>query len=379
MSTKTNLTDSILAPYAMQEELSRGRKHAENEHPYRNIYQRDRDRIIHCAAFRKLEFKTQVFVFHEGDYYRTRLTHTIEVAQIARTIAKALSLNEGLAETIALAHDLGHTPFGHAGEDILNNLMREHGGFNHNIQTLRIVELLEERYPDFPGLNLTWEVREGIAKHTTNFDTSVRIQEYEPDKKSSLEAQIVDLADEIAYNNHDLDDGLTSGLLGENNLEEVSLWNETVKEFKIEKLNQKLKHYSIIRNLINIFVTDLIDESNKRIKKFKIKSLVDVKKSREKIIAFSDEMTRKRKQLSNFLEQNLYKHHRVIRMADKAKRFIEDLFRVYSDNPQTLPKELHEKLKKGNKFTVICDYIAGMTDRSALDEHKKLFDPYERV
>ena len=369
----------MLAPYAMKEEFSRGRKYPEKEHPYRDIYQRDRDRIIHSAAFRKLEFKTQVFVFHEGDYYRTRLTHTIEVAQIARTIAKTLNLNEGLAEAIALIHDLGHTPFGHAGEDTLNNLMKDHGGFNHNIQTLRIIELLEERYPDFPGLNLTWEVREGVAKHSTNFDVCTRIKEYEPDKNATLEAQIVDLADEIAYNNHDLDDGLTSGLIKKEEIEQVQLWQQNLKTNDLSRLSIRKQHYLIIRQLINLFVTDLIDESRKRLKDLSIKSIDDVRNSKEKIIAFSSDMAKKRKELSQFLEQNLYRHYRVIRMADKARRFIQDLFCIYRDNPQTLPKEFQEKMQKEDKFVVICDYIAGMTDRSALDEHKRLFDPYEKV
>jgi len=369
----------MLAKYAMREDFSRGRKYPEKEHPYRNIYQRDRDRIIHSAAFRKLEFKTQVFVFHEDDYYRTRLTHTIEVAQIARTIARTLNLNEDLAEAIALIHDLGHTPFGHAGEDALNNLMKDHGGFNHNIQTLRIIEVLEERYPDFPGLNLTWEVREGVAKHSTNFDVSPKLLEYEPDKKATLEAQIVDLADEIAYNNHDLDDGLTSGLIKKEDIEQIQLWQQILKSYDFSKLSQRKQHYLIIRQLINIFVTDLIEESKNRLKKFSIQSLEDVRKCEEKIIAFSSQMTEKRKELLNFLDQNLYKHFRVIRMADKAKRFIQDLFCIYRDNPQTLPKEFQEKMKKEDKYVVICDYIAAMTDRSCLDEHKRLFDPYEKV
>lgn len=278
-----------LANYAMHEEFSRGRKFKEEEHSYRNIYQRDRDRIIHSAAFRRLEYKTQVFVYHEGDYYRTRLTHSIEVAQIARTIAKALKLNEDLVEAIALAHDLGHTPFGHAGEDALNVLMKSHGGFNHNLQTLRIVDILEERYPYFNGLNLTWEVREGIAKHTTDYDSATKINEFQPNKMPSLEAQVVDIADEIAYDNHDLDDGITSGLINESSLLNLALWKKAEEHIKknIGEINAKIKKYQIIRFLINTLVSDLIDESKKNISCFKISSVEDVRNSKKKIISLA--------------------------------------------------------------------------------------------
>lgn len=370
-----------LANYAMHEELSRGRKFKEERHAYRNIYQRDRDRIIHSAAFRRLEYKTQVFVYHEGDYYRTRLTHTIEVAQIARTIAKALKLNEDLVETIALAHDLGHTPFGHAGEDVLNNLMKSYGGFNHNLQTLRIVDLLEERYPNFKGLNLTWEVREGIAKHTTKYDMSTKIREFQPKKMPTLEAQVVDFADEIAYDNHDLDDGITSGLISEGTLSEFPLWQDANLhiEIKIGKIDKKIKKYQIIRFLINMLVSDLINESKKNIASSKVSSVENVRNSKKKLISFSPKVSRKSAQLRSFLSSNLYEHYRVIRMADKAKRFIEDMFKIYLKRPQALPKEYQLKLKTENKHRVVCDYIAGMTDRYALNEHKKLFDPYEKV
>jgi len=268
----------------MHEQFSRGRKFKEEEHSYRNIYQRDRDRIIHSAAFRRLEYKTQVFVYHEGDYYRTRLTHTIEVAQIARTIAKALMLNEDLVEAIALAHDLGHTPFGHAGEEALNTLMKSHGGFNHNLQTLRIVDTLEERYPNFKGLNLTWEVREGIAKHTTNYDSATKISEFRPNKMPTLEAQVVDIADEIAYDNHDLDDGITSGLINENSLFSLNLWKEAEEHIKskVGEIESKIKKYQIIRFLIDTLVSDLINQSKKNILSSKISSIEDVRNSRKK-------------------------------------------------------------------------------------------------
>lgn len=373
--------DSNLASYAMREELSRGRKFKEEEHKYRNIYQRDRDRIIHSAAFRRLEYKTQVFVYHEGDYYRTRLTHTIEVAQIARTIAKALRLNEDLVEAIALAHDLGHTPFGHAGEEALNKLMSTHGGFNHNIQTLRIVDILEERYPNFKGLNLTWEVREGIAKHATKYDTATKIKEFQTKKMPTLEAQVVDFADEIAYDNHDLDDGITSGLISEEVLSELTLWkdaNSYIKN-KFGQVNQKIRKYQIIRFLINMLVSDLISQSKKNLEHQEVSSLNDVRTSKKKIIDFSQGIIKKNKQLREFLSDNLYKHYRVVRMADKAKRFIQDLFDIYIKRPQALPNEYQTKLKTENKYRVVCDYIAGMTDRYALDEHKKLFNPYEKV
>ncbi|MFC1709424.1 deoxyguanosinetriphosphate triphosphohydrolase [Candidatus Omnitrophota bacterium] len=382
MKKKATLSDSAgLANYAMHEENSRGRRFKEEKHSYRNIYQRDRDRIVHSAAFRRLEYKTQVFVYHEGDYYRTRLTHTIEVTQIARTIARALKLNEDLVEAIALAHDLGHTPFGHAGEDILNNLMKSHGGFNHNLQTLRIVDLLEERYPNFKGLNLTWEVREGIAKHTTKYDMSTKIKEFQPKKIPTLEAQVVDYADEIAYDNHDLDDGITSGLINESALSELTLWNDAnlhIKK-KIGKIDTKIKKYQIIRFLINMLASDLINQSRKNISSGKVSSITDVRNSKKKIISFSQGVEKKSAQLRTFLYNNLYEHYRVIRMADKAKRFIEDMFKIYIKRPRALPKEYQNKLKTENKHRVVCDYIAGMTDRYALNEHKKLFDPYEKV
>ncbi|MFC1645614.1 deoxyguanosinetriphosphate triphosphohydrolase [Candidatus Omnitrophota bacterium] len=370
-----------LADYAMHEKFSLGRKFKEEEHKYRNIYQRDRDRIIHSAAFRRLEYKTQVFVYHEGDYYRTRLTHTIEVAQIARTIAKTLRLNEDLVEAIALAHDLGHTPFGHAGEIVLNNLMKAHGGFNHNLQTLRIVDLLEERYPKFKGLNLTWEVREGIAKHTTKYDMSTKLKEFQPKKMPTLEAQVVDFADEIAYDNHDLDDGIKSGLINEDLLSELTFWKQADSYIKnkIGKINPKIKKYQTIRFIINMLVSDLINESQKNILSSKISCINDVRNAKKKIISFSQGVIKNSGQLRTFLSNNLYEHYRVIRMADKAKRFIEDLFNIYVKRPYALPKESQLKLRRGNKYRVVCDYIAGMTDRYALDEHKKLFDPYEKV
>jgi len=375
---------SILAPYAMKSRESRGRVHKEKEHDYRSAYQRDKDRIIYSTAFRRLEYKTQVFVNHEGDYYRTRLTHTLEVAQIAKSIARALRLNEDLVEAIALAHDLGHTPFGHAGEDTLRKLMAKHGGFEHNAQGLRVVDILEERYPDFPGLNLSYELREGIAKHSTAFDRPTIVFEIKGFDKQALpllETQTVDIADEIAYDNHDLDDGITSGLIEEQALESLGIWKEAsnIITKKFPSLSSEKRKYQIIRTLINNQVTDVIQESEKNIKKFKIKSAEEARKLPAKAIAFSKNVQLKRGPLRQFLLKNLYQHYRVIRMSDKAMRFIRKLFNIYLTSPQQLPPSSQKKLKGEIAHRVICDYIAGMTDRYALDEYKKFFEPYEKV
>lgn len=373
--------DNFLAPYAMKSYNSRGRKYKEEEHPYRSAYQRDRDRIIHSAAFRRLEYKTQVFVNHEGDYYRTRLTHTLEVAQIARTIAQALRLNTDLTEAIALAHDLGHTPFGHSGEDALDELMKKQGGFNHNMQGLRVVDILEARYPDFPGLNLTWEVREGIVKHSSSFDKAGAVKDLIPNELPTLETQIVDIADEIAYDNHDIDDGLTSGLLKESDLEELKIWNNIYMRIskKYAKINEEQKKYLVIRSLIDIQVTDLIKETQERLIKVKPKSHLDIKRGKRKLVSFSGSIQELRNPLRQFLIDKLYKHYRVVRMSDKAKRFIQQLFEVYIDRPEALPENIQSLIPKEGVRRAVCDYIAGMTDRCALDEYKKLFNPYEKV
>lgn len=375
------LENLTLAPYAVKSTDSLGRVYPEKEHAYRSNYQRDRDRVVHSAAFRRLEYKTQVFVNHEGDYYRTRLTHTIEVAQIARTIAAALRLNIDLTEAIALAHDLGHTAFGHSGEEALNELMTKSGGFNHNAHGLRVVEYLEERYPDFPGLNLTWEVREGIVKHSTTFDVALKIKGYSPKELPNLETQVVDIADEIAYDNHDLDDGLTSGLIKESDLESLDIWKRikfSIPE-KYAKLSPEKRKYLIIRSLINLQVTNLIIETEKNIIKHKLKSYKDAKKIDKKIVTFSQDMLKLRRPLREFLKERLYQHYRVVRMSIKAKRFIQELFKVYIDNPKQLPAEIQKRIGKDGVRRAVCDYIAGMTDRYALDEYKKLFNPYEKV
>ena len=373
--------DKFLAAYAMKSADSRGRKYPEKEHPYRSAYQRDRDRIIHSAAFRRLEYKTQVFVNHEGDYYRTRLTHTIEVAQIGRTIAMALGLNVDLTEAICLAHDLGHTPFGHSGEEALDELMRRQGGFNHNRQGLRVVDILEERYPDFPGLNLSWEVREGIVKHSSKFDEACVVKELAPSEFPSLETQVADIADEIAYDNHDIDDGLTSGLLREEDLQKLALWQQISKDIshKYGTISEEQRKYMIIRSLINLQVTDLIGSTQAEVSRLKLKSWRDAKKLDRKAVAFSKQMRALRQPLRALLMDKLYHHYRVIRMSDKAKRFIAELFKVYLNRPQALPPGVQKRIPQDGVRKVICDYIAGMTDRYALDEYKKLFYPYEKV
>ncbi|MDD3087616.1 MAG: deoxyguanosinetriphosphate triphosphohydrolase [Candidatus Omnitrophica bacterium] len=370
-----------LAPYAMKSVNSKGRVYPEEEHPYRSNYQRDRDRIIHSAAFRRLEYKTQVFVNHEGDYYRTRLTHTLEVAQIARTIASALCLNVDLTEAIALAHDLGHTPFGHSGEEALNELMSKNGGFNHNLHGLRVVDYLEERYPDFPGLNLTWEVREGIIRHSTAFDVAEKLKEFSRYPSASLETQVVDIADEIAYDNHDLDDGLTSGLIKESDLASLEIWRDINKNIshRYQYISPKKRKYLIIRSLINLQVTDLISETEHNILKLKLKTCEDARKISKKVVTFSGNMLKLRKPLRSFLMDRLYHHYRVVRMSIKAKRFIQELFKVYVSNPRQLPLDVQEKIGKDGIKRVVADYIAAMTDRYALDEYKKLFTPYETV
>ena len=373
--------EELLAPYAMKSRRSKGRVHPEEEHPYRPCYQRDRDRIIHTTAFRRLEYKTQVFVNHEGDNYRTRLTHTIEVAQIARSIGRALRLNEDLIETLALAHDIGHGPFGHAGEDALREMMKEHGGFDHNLQGLRVVDFLEERYPGFKGLNLTWEVREGINKHRTPFDHPDKNTALDPEKSSLLETQVVDVSDEIAYDNHDLDDGLASGLLKEEELLKIPLWEKTHREVLkgTPLLGGMLLAKQIIRSLINSQITNLIATSEKMLLEHPIRSVEDVRNSLQRFIVFDEPMVSERKILKPFLMRNLYHHYRVVRMSDKAKRFLKDLFEVYLKNPEQLPPAFSNRLPQEGPHRVICDYLAGMTDRFALDEYKRFFDPYERV
>jgi dGTPase len=372
--------EQFLAPYAVKSKQSRGRVHAEKDHPYRTNFQRDRDRIIHSTAFRRLEYKTQVFVNHEGDHYRTRLTHTLEVAQISRSIARALSLNEDLAEAIALVHDVGHTPFGHAGEETLDQIMKDHGGFEHNRQTLRVVDLLEEKYTDFPGLNLTYEVREGIMKHETLYDHPIP-KDFKPDQKATLECQLVSLADEIAYHCHDVDDGLASDILKEEELSRIALWSDLVKNLELRRddLSSSQRRHQMVRLLIDFEVSDLIEETNRKLKEHRVESLEDVRMAGENVVQFSEPTRKLNRQLKDFLFERMYRHYRMVRMADKARRIIARLFEVYLENSDQLPPSFRRQFKDEDKMQLICDYIAGMTDRFALQEYKKLFDPFERV
>jgi dGTPase len=370
----------MLAPYAVKSAHAGGRVYPEEEHPFRLAFQRDRDRIVHSTAFRRLEYKTQVFVNHEGDHFRTRLTHTLEVAQIARTIARSLRLNEDLTEAIALAHDLGHPPFGHAGERAMNEMMQPYGGFEHNRQSLRIVEVLEDRYPDFPGLNLTWETRNGLKKHQP--------RSLPPDADGlaaavgpSLEAQVTDYADEIAYNNHDIDDGLTSQMIELESLREVPLWAEHFCEVqhRFQQVPRKIQWRQTIRAIINSLVLDLCEETLKRLAPSGIANVDDVRHAPQPLVGFSHSMERKNAALKLFLLEHLYRHYRVIRMAEKARRIIHDLFKVYADSPRQMPPSFSGRIATEGIPRVVCDYIAGMTDRFALEEHRKLFDPHARV
>jgi dGTPase len=371
--------EQLLAPYASTSASSRGRRHAEAEHRFRTAFQRDRDRIVHSTAFRRLEYKTQVFVNHEGDHYRTRLTHSLEAAQIARTMARYLRLNEDLTEAVTLSHDLGHTPFGHAGEDVMNTLMEKHGGFEHNLQSLRIVDYLERRYPSFRGLNLSYEVREGIFKHSPRQETGPG--EFRDAPSPSLEAQLVDLADEIAYINHDLEDGLTSRLLELSALEEAELWRlhfgAASREHPGE--TQKVLVRVAIRRIIDYLTSDLIAETERRIEKARVETPADVRRHKERLAGFSPEVNDMRARLKRFLFENLYRHYRVIRMAEKAKRVVRELYSAYVENPRQLPPHISSRIAADGLHRVVCDYIAGMTDRFALDEHRKLFDPLERL
>ena len=385
--------EELLAPYAMKARNTRGRTHDESETEYRGstrgVYQRDRDRIIHCAAFRRLEYKTQVFVNHEGDNYRTRLTHTLEVAQISRGIARALGLNEDLTEAVGLGHDMGHTPFGHSGEDALRELMADHDGFEHNIHGLRIIDHLERCYPNFPGLNLSYEVRESIAKHKTRHDNP-RVAEFDPSLQPLLEGQVVDAADEIAFNNHDIEDGLRSGIITPGQLSQVELWRQAAAraDQAFKSLGSSVKPTQIVTFLIHILTIDLLENSIKKIRSAGVANSEEVQAFGERLIEPSEEMQPKKKQLEDFLIHNFYCHYRVQRMASKAKRFITELFREYVRESHQLPPDyqarIEEEIAAGRPrqdalYRVVCDYIAGMTDRYAQEEYKRLFYPFERV
>jgi dGTPase len=368
----------LLAPYAARSGESRGRAYPEKESAYRTAFQKDRDRVIHTTAFRRLEYKTQVFVNYEGDYYRTRLTHTLEVVQVARSIARALGLNEDLSDTIALSHDLGHPPFGHAGERVLNSLMADHGGFDHNRQSLRIATYLENRYPGFRGLNLTWETREGIVKHETLYDVP-SAEGYEPEYRPTIEAQIVNLADEIAYNAHDLDDGLRSGLLTPGQLSEVPLLVGLAKELgmSLERLSE-FERRSFIRELLGLIISDAITATQAQLEARQIGSLADVRAQEEPLATYSQTLQAQLNVLREFLYANLYRHHYVQRQTGKSRLLLERLFAIYTEQPGMLPPHVRKSAEAEGLHRAVCDYLAGMTDRFALEDYSKLFDPTGR-
>lgn len=370
--------DEHLAPCGMRSGKSRGRRYPEEEDPLRTRFQRDRDRVIHSSSFRRLEYKTQVFVNHEGDNYRTRLTHTLEAAQIGRTVARALGLNEELTECLVLGHDLGHTPFGHSGEKVMHELMRDHGGFEHNHQTLRILEVLEVRYPDFPGLNLTWEVREGMIKHQPDSDAHAPA-DYAPGEAPTLEAQLVDFVDEIAYNNHDVDDALTSGLFGVEEIRAVSLFREAHDAVAGSDADGRMVRHQVVRRIINRCAKDLLETTLANLREARVQSVDDVRRAGRRLVAYSPEMAARVRELKDFLFKNMYRHYRVVRMGDKAGRILRDLFVTFTGEPAQLPPHYQERVGEDGLHRVVCDYIAGMTDRFALDEHRKLFDPLVKV
>jgi dGTPase len=372
--------DAQLAPYALRASQSQGRAYAEDEHAYRTCFQRDRDRVIHCAAFRRLEYKTQVFLNWHGDHFRTRLTHTIEVAQAARTIARSLALNEDLCEAISLAHDLGHTPFGHAGEHAMRGLMKEHGGYEHNGQSLRIVDQLERHYlPRFPGLNLTREVRYGLMKHRTDYDKPL-FQGLIERESPSLEAQVANFADEISYNAHDVDDGLYSGLLKPAAARESELFAEAedYARANVPEGEEDLLRYQLVRRLKDLQVTDLLMHTSRRLEEEKFGSVDDVLKyaGKEPVLDFSPEFKAKVKGLKLMLYHKLYMHRTVRRGMEKSTRFMREMFERYVAEPYLMPGGFVRRIEEGeDKHRVACDYIAGMTDRYALEQYKKLFDP----
>lgn len=373
------IENNRLAPYALKSSESRGRAHPEAESKTRTAFQRDRDRIIHTTAFRRLEYKTQVFVFYEGDHYRTRLTHTLEVAQLGRSLARGLGANEDLTEAICLAHDLGHPPFGHAGEHALNAMMQGHGGFNHNTQSYRIVTELEHRYKDYRGLNLTYETREGMIKHETEYDKSDATG-YEPDKRASLEAQIANLADEMAYNAHDLEDGLRAHLFTARDLEALQIWRDFKESIGWDgEPFSELVRREVVRELIGAFVTDVVRTTSQTLEKNGIDSPEKVQLSDFNLVGYSPEMGRKVRELKDFLFENMYRQHRLVRMQVKAERFVSQLFQAYVAEPMMLPEKTQRRTDILPTERVVCDYIAGMTDRFALEEWEKLFDPYRKA
>jgi len=373
----SSVHSATLAPYAADPAHSRGRRHPEPPATPRSEYQRDRDRIVHSTAFRRLEYKTQVFINHEGDLFRTRLTHSLEVAQIGRTLARLLGLNEDLIETIALAHDLGHTPFGHVGQDVLNECMREYGGFEHNLQSLRVVDELEHKYADFEGLNLTFEAREGILKHCsrTNAERLGEVgRRFLTGEQPSLEAQIANLADEIAYNNHDVDDGLRSGLVTLEQLAEVRIFRRHLEavQARYPDLTGRRRVHETVRRMINSLVVDLVDETRANLDRHRPDS-IDAVRACPPLASFSAALREEHLELKRFLRQHLYRHYKVNRMMEKARRVLRDLFDAFIRQPELLPPEYQARAATQPRRAV-CDYIAGMTDRYAILEHQRLFD-----
>ncbi|MFM7396429.1 MAG: deoxyguanosinetriphosphate triphosphohydrolase [Gammaproteobacteria bacterium] len=387
MTNESAIGASRLSPWAAQDATSRGRVYSEPSPEMRGEFQRDRDRIVHSNAFRRLVYKTQVFVNHEGDLYRTRLTHSMEVAQIGRTIAGVLGLHETLTEAICLAHDLGHTPFGHAGQDALNECMRDYGGFEHNLQSLRVVDLLEERYAEFPGLNLTYETREGILKHcsTNNARQLGELGErFLKRGQPSLEAQLANLADAIAYNNHDVDDGLRAGLVEIDALRDVTLFSRehAVVMARYPQLTGRRVIHETIRRMINRVVRDVVEASRARIRESGVTSIDDVRLQTEPLITMSETVRAEHVELKRFLNAHLYRHHRVLGMTDKARKVLRELFETMLRDIDLLPREHRDAAAlaaqsggKAARARVVADYVAGMTDRYAIGEHRRLFTP----
>jgi dGTPase len=369
------IEDRSLAPYDMASKDSKGRAYLDSEPDYRTAFQHDRDRVLHTTAFRRLEYKTQVFINYEGDYFRTRLTHTLEVAQVGHTIARALGANEDLVESICLAHDLGHSPFGHAGEFTLRKLMKDFGGFDHNKQSLRIVTELEQRYPEFPGLNLTWETREGMVKHESEYDLT-DAREFSPELRGNLETQICNVADELAYTTHDLDDGLRSGMITPQMLDGIALWEILTETSNWSgPLLQDLERHRMIRKLVGLLVTDIIQATNIRLKESGARSALDIQKLTYNIIGYSEDTQHRNRELKDFLFSKLYRHYRVVRMQVKAEHIVTDLFTAYLAEPLILPDHVQQWIPARCLERTICDYIAGMTDRYAIEEHARLHDP----
>jgi dGTPase len=369
--------EEVLAPYAMRTRRSRGRRHPEPQHPFRTLYQRDRDRIVHSTAFRRLMYKTQVLVTATNDHHRTRLTHTLEVAQISRTVARQLGLNEDLTEAIALAHDLGHPPFGHAGEDTLNECMQDHGGFEHNLHGLRILEHLEYRYADFPGLNLSWEVLEAQAMHSKRRDAP-EVREFLGVGQPLLEAQVVDVTDSLAYDTHDIDDALHAGLITLEDLDCVEFWRRAVERVRRRHPGLGSEHFqtTVVREMIDWQVSDLLEHTRHRLRQEHVRSVEDVRRTAEPIVAPSPEIRALKADLEAFLRGHVYQHHRVMRMAFKGRHLLEDLFREFCREPGLL-RDRYARLAQapGAVERTVCDYLAGMTDRYAQDEYLRLFHP----